>query len=96
MPYFCRSERGVADLEDFSFEVEGGWLPVLDVFQLPSPLLVMRSLSAKKLRPLVWMGGGGESLRHSPSPGLMAWLGFFDWLRSEGSGLMGFWMLILL
>ena len=35
MPYFCRAERGVADLEDFSHEVEGGWLPVLDIFQLP-------------------------------------------------------------
>ena len=37
MPYFCRAGRGVADLDDFSYEVEGGWLPVLDVFQ-PPPL----------------------------------------------------------
>ena len=36
MPYFCRAGRGAADLEDFSNEVEGGWLPVLDVFHLPT------------------------------------------------------------
>ena len=35
MPDFCRSASGAADLEDFSNEVEGGWLLVLDVFHLP-------------------------------------------------------------
>ena len=35
MLYFCRSVRGAADLDDFSAEVEGGWLPVLDIFDLP-------------------------------------------------------------
>ena len=35
MPYFSRSSRGSADLDDFSAEVGGGWLPVLDVFHLP-------------------------------------------------------------
>ena len=35
LPYFCRSVRGVADLEDFSMEVEGGWLPTLDMVDLP-------------------------------------------------------------
>ena len=35
MPYFSRSSRGSADLDDFSQEVAGGWLPVLDVFHLP-------------------------------------------------------------
>ena len=35
MPYFSRSSRGSADLNDFSQEVGGGWLPVLDVFHLP-------------------------------------------------------------
>ena len=35
MPYFCRSGRGVADLDDFSYDFEGGWLPVLDEFHLP-------------------------------------------------------------
>ena len=29
MPYFCRSVMVLADLEDFSKEVEGGWLPSL-------------------------------------------------------------------
>ena len=32
---FSRSARGAADLDDFSAEVEEGWLPVLDVFHLP-------------------------------------------------------------
>ena len=35
MPYFSRSLRGSADLDDFSVEVGGGWLPVLDIFHLP-------------------------------------------------------------
>ena len=35
MPYFCRSTRGSADLDDFSAVVEEGWLPVLDVFHVP-------------------------------------------------------------
>ena len=35
MPYFSRSFKGSADLDDFSGEVGDGWLPVLDVFQLP-------------------------------------------------------------
>ena len=35
MPYFSRSSRGSADLDDFSLEVAGGWLPVLNVFHLP-------------------------------------------------------------
>ena len=35
MPYFCRAGRGAADLEDFAYKVEGGWLPCLDVFPLP-------------------------------------------------------------
>ena len=34
LPSFCRSVRGVADLEDFSAEVEGGWLPTLDLVDL--------------------------------------------------------------
>ena len=33
MPYFSRSSRGPADLDDL--EVGGGWLPVLDIFHLP-------------------------------------------------------------
>ena len=37
MPYFSRSSRGSADLDEFSVEVDGGWLPVLDIFHL-SPL----------------------------------------------------------
>ena len=35
MPYFSRSSRGSAGLDDFSEEVGGGWLPVLDIFHLP-------------------------------------------------------------
>ena len=35
MPYFSRSSRGSADLDDFSVKVGGCWLPVLDVFHLP-------------------------------------------------------------
>ena len=35
MPYFSRSVRDSSDLDDFSGEVGGGWLPVLDVFHLP-------------------------------------------------------------
>ena len=33
LPYFSRCSRGSADLDDFSVEVGGGWLPVMDVFQ---------------------------------------------------------------
>ena len=35
LPYFCRSVRGVADLEYFSAEIEGGWLPTVDLVDLP-------------------------------------------------------------
>ena len=38
MPYFSWSSRGSADLDDFSVEVRGGWLPVLDVFFHLPPL----------------------------------------------------------
>ena len=31
MPYFSRSARGPAGLDDFSVEVGGGWLLVLDI-----------------------------------------------------------------
>ena len=97
MPYFCRAEKGVADLEDFSHEVEGGWLPVLDIFQLP-PLtgeILAEVVKRKKLQLLVWMALGGESLKRSRSPGLIVWLVFFGLLRSKGYGLMDFWMPIL-
>ena len=33
--YFCRSVRGVADILDFSVEVEAGWLPTLEMVDLP-------------------------------------------------------------
>ena len=36
LPYFSRSSKGSADLDDFSREVAGGWLPVLDVFSSSS------------------------------------------------------------
>ena len=35
IPYFSRSVKGSADLDEISVEVGGGWLPVLDVFHLP-------------------------------------------------------------
>ena len=35
LPYFCRSVRGIADLEDFLAKVEGGWLHTLDIVDLP-------------------------------------------------------------
>ena len=35
MPYFSRSSRGSADLDDFSQEVAGRWPPVLDFSHLP-------------------------------------------------------------
>ena len=35
MPHFSRSSSGSAALDDFSQEVGGCWLPVLDIFHLP-------------------------------------------------------------
>ena len=91
MPYFSRSSRGSADLDDFSQEVAGGWLPVLDVFHLP-PLTgdVLAEVVRKKRSQLlvVWMAGVGESLKLFLSLGLMVLLAFFAWLRRLVFGLM--------
>ena len=72
LPYFCRSVRGVADLEDFSMEVEGGWLPTLDLVDLP-PLTgdMLSAVVRRKKVTVVLMVGGGGSLRHYRPLGLM-------------------------
>ena len=54
LPYFCRSVRRVADFEDFSAEVEGGWLPILDLVDLP--LLTGDMLSSVARRKKVTVG----------------------------------------
>ena len=61
MPYFCRSVKGSADLDDFSVEVGGGWLPVLDVFPfLLLPVICWLMLfGGRSLRLVVWMVGDG-------------------------------------
>ena len=67
-PYFCRSARGAADLEDFSNEVEGGWLPVLDVFHLP-PLtgdVLVEVVGRKKSTSCSLDGWGWRELKALP------------------------------
>ena len=70
MPYFCRSVRGAADLDDFSLEVEGGWLPVLDQFHLP-PLtgdLLLEVVRHKKVTAGSLDGWGWRELKALPLP----------------------------
>ena len=70
MPYFSRSSRGSADLDDFSREVAGGWLPVLDVFHLP-PLTgdVLAEVVQKKKSTAGGLDGWGwKELNALPSP----------------------------
>ena len=61
LPYFCRTIRGAADLYDFSAEVDGGWLPVLDVFHLPL-------LTGEKRSRLVVLTAGWRELKALPPP----------------------------
>ena len=70
LPYFCRSVRGVADLEDFSMEVEGGWLPTLDMVDLP-PLtgdLLSEVVRRKKVTAGSLDGWGWRELKALPAP----------------------------
>ena len=69
MPYFCREERAAADLEDFSYEVEGGWLPILDVFHLP-PLtgdMLVEVVRRKKATAGSLDGWGWRELKALPA-----------------------------
>ena len=63
LPYFCRSVRWVADFEGFSMEVEGGWLPTLDLVDLPpltgdmlSAVVKRKKVSAGSLDGWGWRG----------------------------------------
>ena len=70
MPYFSREGRGAADLEDFSNEVEGGWLPVLDVIHLP-PLtgdMLFEVVKRKKATAGSLDGWGWRELKALPAP----------------------------
>ena len=70
LPYFSRSSRGSADLDDFSREVAGGWLPVLDVFHLP-PLTgdVLAEVVQKKKSTAGGLDGWGwKELKALPPP----------------------------
>ena len=70
MPYFCRTARGAADLEEFSFEVDGGWLPVLDEFHLP-PLtgdMLLETVWRKKVTAGSLDGWGWRELKALPLP----------------------------
>ena len=70
LPYFCRSVRGVADLEDFSMEVEGGWLPTLDMVDLP-PLtsdMLSEVVRRKKVTAGSLDGWGWRELKALPVP----------------------------
>ena len=77
MPYFCRSGRGAADLGEFSFEVDGGWLPVLGVFDLP-PLtgdMLVEVVRKKSATAGSLDGWGWRELKALPTP-------WFDGLAS--------------
>ena len=98
MPYFSRSSRGSADLNDFSQEVAGGWLPVLDVFHLP-PLtgdMLAEVVRKKKSTAGGLDGWGWKELKALPPLGLMVLLAFFVWLKRRVFGLMVCLMLMLL
>ena len=87
-PIFVGLPGGSADLDDFSQEVAGGWLPVLDVFHLP-PLTgdVLAEVVQKKKSTAGGLDGWGwRELK--VSLGLMALLVFFAWLRRPVFGLM--------
>ena len=69
LPYFCRTIRRAADLDDFSTEVDGGWLPVLDVFHLP-PLtgdMLVEVVRRKKVTGGSLDGWGWRELKALPS-----------------------------
>ena len=98
MPYFSRSSRGSADLDDFSHEVSGGWLAVLDVFHLP-PLAgdVLVDVVRKKKSTAGGLDGWGWKELKPLSPlGLMVLLASFVWLRRRVFGLMVCLTLVLL
>ena len=81
MSFFCRSAKGAADLDDFSAEVEGGWLPVLDVFHLP-PLtgdMLVEVVRRKKATAGSLDGWGWRELKALPAP-------WFDGLARTGRG----------
>ena len=82
-PIFLRSSRGSADLDDFSQEVAGGWLPVLDVFHLP-PLTgdVLAEIVQKKKKSTAGGldGWGWKELKAVPLP----WFGGLARILSLG------------
>ena len=70
LPYFCLSARGVADHEDFSMEVEGGLLPILDLVELP-PLagdMLSAVVRRKKVTAGSLDGWGWRELKALPAP----------------------------
>ena len=70
MPCFCRVRRGAADLEDSSCEVEGGWLPFLDVFHRP-PLtgdMLVEVVRRRKATAGSLDGWGWTELEALPAP----------------------------
>ena len=72
MPYFSRSVKGSADLDDFSVEIEGVWLPVLVVFHLP-PLtsdMLVDVVRRKKSTAGSLDGWGWRELKALPPPWL--------------------------
>ena len=99
MPYFSRSSRGPADLDDFSREVAGGWLPVLDIFHfLPLTGDVLAEVVRKKKSTAGGLDGWGwRELKALPLLlGLMVLLVSFVWLRRRVFGLMVCLTLMLL
>ena len=67
---FLRPSWGSADRDDFSVEVGGGWLPVLDVFHLP-PLtgdMLVDVVRKKKSTAGCLDGWGWKELKALPPP----------------------------
>ena len=71
LPYRCRSVRGVADLEDFSMEVEGDWLPTLDMVDLPPFTGDMLSAVVRRFLLVALMVVVGGNLKLCQPVGLM-------------------------
>ena len=68
LPFFSGSSRGSADLDDFSREVDGDWLPVWDVFHLPPLTGDVLAEVVRRKKSTAGGGWGWKELKALPSP----------------------------
>ena len=94
MPFFCRGDRGHADLDAFLGQLQKTLLRCL---MKSNSLLLLGTccMGLSRLKSLLlgaWMVGAGENSRLSQLLGLISWHRFSPSLRKRGFGRMGFWM----